>query len=512
MSNRAQTYFYGLLIALTSLVVGMVIASRLGLSPASFASELAIPKTNSAPLTGPIDASTFREIAREASPTVVSIRTQVTRQASGSIEEFLGLPFGGNQRQQPRRPPAPPQIQQGAGSGFIIDRAGYILTNNHVVDDATAIEVKLADMADTERHWLAAKVVGRDVLTDTALLQLTEMPEDPLAVSKFGDSAQLQAGDWVMAIGNPFSLSNTVTVGVVSAVGRQQPTAISQRFEDMIQTDAAINRGNSGGPLLNVRGEVVGMNTQIVSDMGGGNLGIGFAVPINTIKDILPQLMKGKVVRGKIGVLVDTAPLTRADAEDLGVPAGVGALISEVNEGPARKAGIRRGDVVVEFNGKPVKNSSELVGMVTRTAPGTTVPVKIIRSRKLQTINVTIDELDIDTERSVPDASQPDSGEPVEAPKETAFGMTIEGLTAAYARQLKLPQGTAGALVSDVEAGGAAARAGMIPGDVIVEVNDQKVSSVDQVTRALDGVAGGRTARIVVLRGGREVMLLVRKR
>jgi serine protease Do len=512
MSNRAQTYFYGLLIALTSLVVGMVIASRLGLSPVSFAGELAIPKTNSAPLTGPLDAGTFREIAREASPTVVSIRTQVTRQASGSIEEFFGLPFGGQNRQQPRpRPQAPPQVQQGAGSGFIIDRAGYILTNNHVVDDATVIEVFLAGMSSTQRDGLAAKVVGRDVLTDTALLQLTDLPEDPLPVSKFGDSAQLQAGDWVMAIGNPFSLSNTVTVGVVSAVGRQQPTAVSQRFEDMIQTDAAINRGNSGGPLLNVRGEVVGMNTQIVSDMGGGNLGIGFAVPVNTIRDILPQLMKGKVVRGKIGVLVDTNPLTRGDAEDLGVPAGVGALISEVNEGPARKAGIRRGDVVVEFNGKPVKNSSELVGMVTRTAPGTTVPVKIIRAKKLQTVNVTIDELDIDSERNVPE-TQLQEPEPVEAPKETGFGMTIEGLTAAYSRQLKLPQGTTGALVSDVEPAGAAARAGLRPGDVIVEVNDQKVGSVDQVTRALDAVAAGRTARIVVFRGGREVMLLVRKK
>src|SRR5687768_10988551 len=416
MSNRAQTYFYGLLIALTSLVVGMVIASRLGLSPVSFAGELAIPKTNSAPLTGPLDAGTFREIAREASPTVVSIRTQVTRQASGSIEEFFGLPFGGNNRQRPRPPQAPPQVQQGAGSGFIIDRAGYILTNNHVVDDATVIEVFLAGMSSTQRDGLTAKVVGRDVLTDTALLQLTDLPEDPLPVSKFGDSAQLQAGDWVMAIGNPFSLSNTVTVGVVSAVGRQQPTAVSQRFEDMIQTDAAINRGNSGGPLLNVRGEVVGMNTQIVSDMGGGNLGIGFAVPVNTIRDILPQLMKGKVVRGRIGVTIDTAPLTRALAEDMGVPAGVGAVINEVTEGPARKAGIRRGDVVVEFNGKPVKNSSELVSMVTRTAPGTTVPIKIIRSKKLQTLNVTIEELDIDTERSVPDASQPESEEPVEAP------------------------------------------------------------------------------------------------
>ena len=492
------------MIAIVALVFGMVLASRLGMSPVSFAGSLDIPKTNSSPLTGPMDAGTFRQVAQQASPTVVSIRTTSTREVS-SIEEFFGLQNPRN----PRRPQAPPEMAVSAGSGFIIDKAGYILTNNHVVEDATKIEVKLAGM-DENSHWLAAKVVGTDLLTDTALLQLSEMAEEPLAVSQFGDSMQLQPGDWVMAIGNPFSLSNTVTVGVVSAIGRQQRTPLPQRFEEMIQTDAAINRGNSGGPLLNIRGEVVGMNTQIYSNDGGGNLGIGFAVPINTIRDILPQLMKGKVVRGKIGVSVDMTPLTKTDAEDLGLSAASGALIKEVTEGPAQKAGIRRGDVVLEFNGKPVKNSAELVGMVTRTAPGTTVPVKVMRGRKAQTLNITVAELDPLAERQM--SGEPEQPQAPEEAKETGFGMTIEPLTPNVIRRLSLPAGLSGALVSDVDSTGQAAQAGLRPGDVIIDINDQKVTNVDQASKALDAVASGRNARIVVFRGGRELLVMIRKR
>lgn len=505
------------MIALTSLVVGMVIASRLGLAPLSMAGSLDIPKTNSAPLVGPIDAGTFRTIAQEASPTVVSIRTTSQRQAGvGGLEEFFGLqnPFQGQGRQgqgqgQGRRA-QPPQLVMGAGSGFIIDKAGFILTNNHVVDGATEIKVKLSDM-DSNGDWLSAKVVGTDILTDSALLQLTELPEHSLAVSKFGDSAQIAPGDWVMAIGNPFSLSNTVTVGVVSAVGRLQETAVNSRSEEMIQTDAAINRGNSGGPLLNVRGEVVGMNTQIVSD-GGGNLGIGFAMPINTIRNVLPQLMKGKVTRGRMGVVVDRTPMTKSDVEDLGLTSATGAVVKEVPDGPAKKGGMRVGDVILEFNGKPVKNSDELVALVSGTAPGSTVPVKVMRGKKAQTLNVTIEELNVETEREGPVPTEPAPGVRPDEPTDTGFGMSIEALNANRARRLNLPAGTGGALVSDVDPTGSAARGGIVPGDVITEVNGQKVTTVNQVTKALQGVGDGRTARIVVFREGREVLALVRKR
>ena len=278
----------------------------------------------------------------------------------------------------------------------------------------------------------------------------------------------------------------------------------------MIQTDAAINRGNSGGPLLNIRGEVVGMNTQIYSNDGGGNLGIGFAVPVNTIRDILPQLMKGKVVRGRIGVKVMTTPMSKADAEDIGLSAVTGAVISEVTEGPAKAAGLRRGDVVLEFNGKPVKNSAELVAMVTRTAPGTTVPVKILRARKAQTLNLTVAELDPMAERQL--TGEPERQQEPEEAKETGFGMTIESLTPNAVRRLNLPAGMTGALVSDVDATGEAAQAGLRPGDVIIDINDQKVTNVDQASKSLDAVASGRNARIVVFRGGREVLVMIRKR
>jgi serine protease Do len=509
MSSRKSTVFYGVLLALASLVVGMVIASRLDLSPASFARSFDVPSSNSAPISGPLDATTFRTIAQVAGPSVVSIRT-ASRQQTRSIDELFGLqPFGGRRGQPPQQ-----DLVRSGGSGFIIDKQGFILTNNHVIEDAVDIEVKLSDMEDLPGvPWLAAKLVGRDPLTDSALIQLTDLPEAPLQPLKFGDSSQLAAGDWVMAVGNPYQLSNTVTVGVVSAVGRPY-MASPGRWEDMIQTDAAINRGNSGGPLLNLRGEVIGVNTMILSDGNGlgGNLGIGFAVPINTVRDILDQLHTGKVVRGRIGVNVDRASLTRNDISDLGLPSTGGALVSDLGEGPgpAKEAGIRVGDVIVEFNGKVVHNSSELVSLVTRTKPGTTVPVKVIRNKKPMTLNVTVAELDLDAEtRSA--AAGPGEG-PVVRPTETGFGMTIERITPAIARQLNLPNGRGGAVVSDIEPFSPAQQGGIGRGDVILAVNDRAVTTVDQVDEALDQVAAGRTARILVWRGGREVLVRLIKR
>ena len=234
-----------------------------------------------------------------------------------------------------------------------------------------------------------AKVVGRDPLTDSALIELTEKPSRALPEARFGDSEQMQPGDWVMAIGNPFGLDHTVTVGVISALGRQFNVA-PQRSVYMLQTDAAINPGNSGGPLLNLRGEVVGINTAILSDRAS-NLGIGFAVPINIVRELLPQLRTGKITRGMIGVSIQGAPISPAQAEAMGLKERKGAVVSTVApNGPAAKAGLEPGDVVTEFNGRPVNNDRALVEMVVATKPGTTVPVKVIRDGAAKSLNVTV--------------------------------------------------------------------------------------------------------------------------
>ena len=509
MSTKRSTLFYGVLIGVTCLVVGMVIASRLDLAPASFAGSVNVPETNSAPLDGPLDAGTFRRIAHDAGPAVVSIRTEVPRprQVGGSLRDlFPEFPdtLGGED--------PPEQVVQGAGSGFIVDKAGFVLTNRHVIDGADKVEVYLNDMDMTLGPGLAAEVVGEDELTDTALLKITNPPNRPLSEVKFGDSATLAPGDWVMAIGNPFGLSNTVTVGVVSASGRETQLAAPNRFEALIQTDAAINSGNSGGPLLNVRGEVVGVNTMIVSDRAGGNLGIGFAVPINTVRDILPALREGKVVRGRIAVTVDRRPITAELAEDLGLPRAGGALIGSVDEGPAKDAGIRVEDVITEYNGEPISNSNDLVERVMRTRPGTTVPVELYRNKRPLTVNVTVAELDLGVEQAggtraaAPD--RPNRREPMEA----GFGMEIEEITPDIARQLNVPEGRGGAVISRLDQRGAAAQAGLGRGDIIMSVNGRPTATIDEVADAMQAIGAGRTARIIVWRQGREVLFLVTKR
>lgn len=517
MSNRKATFVYGFLIALASLAAGMVLASRLDLAPSSLAGTVNVPETNSAPLEGPIDASTFRNIAKTQTPTVVSIRTlserRVRQGGGGFLEEFFQAPGQPRGRQQP----APSVPTPGGGSGFIIDKSGFILTNNHVVEDATSIEVYLHNMDDSGLvPGLPAKVVGRDVLTDSALLQITEMPKEPLTEAKFGDSTQLGPGDWVMAIGSPFGFSNTVTVGVVSAVARTSPELqpVPQRDLEMIQTDAAINRGNSGGPLLNVRGEVVGINTAIISDRPGlgGNIGIGFAVPINLVKEILPGLRNGKVVRGRIGVTVSNIPISPEDLKDQGLPATGAALISTVApNGPAAKGGMKASDFIVEYNGRPVAKSDDLINMVTRTAPGTSVPVKVVRNGKPLTLNITIEELDLATELAGTEEVQEEQEPEPDAPTETALGLSIEPVTPAVARQLRLPQGQGGAVVAEVNPTGAAA--GLLGrGDVILSINGVAVSSVDEVSKRLASARSGSLVVLRVWRQGEEQAVPIRKR
>jgi serine protease Do len=523
MSTRKTTLFYAVLIAIASLAVGMVIASRLDLTPTSSAQMVTMPAMNSTPLGGPIDATTFRNIAKAQIPTVVNIRTE-SRQRTQDLTEYFGGQggddllrrfFGGQMpdspRQQPPRRRSPQgQLTEGAGTGFVIDKSGYILTNNHVIEGADKITVAFVGAARNEEY--PAKVVGHDPLTDSALLQLTEMPSTPLQEAKFGDSSQMQQGDWVMAIGNPFNLGHTVTVGVISALDRPFG-GTATRQQPMIQTDAAINPGNSGGPLLNIRGEVIGMNTAIYTDAArAANLGIGFATPINTVRELLPQLRAGKISRGVIGVSISRDPITKDLAKEFGLPNTNGAVVSSVAPNtPAKKAGLEPGDVIVEYNGRPVTDSDSLVSMVVATKPGTTVPITIYRDNQRKTLSITPDELDLEAEANG-GRSPRQNGPEREAPTATDFGMQLEPITPEMSRGLDLPRGRGGAIVTDVDRGSIAANAGVQPNDVIVEVNRQPVASVSQVTRALQNATVGRPVFMVVWRDGQEYFITMTKR
>ena len=533
MSTRKTTAFYGVLLVVASLFVGMVIASRFDLTPPSSAQTIAVPPMNSAPLTGPLDASTFRNIAKAATPMVVNIRTEMKSKAQ-DLTDFFGSGGGGSQpddlfhrffgnpgQQDDDQAPAPrgrgrggngrtpkEQTTRAAGTGFIISRDGYILTNNHVVEDATKIEVSLyADEADVSYK---AKVIGRDPLTDSALIQLIDKPNHPLPEARFGDSSQVEAGDWVMAIGNPFGYEHTVTVGVISATSRAFRVSTG-RSNDMLQTDAAINPGNSGGPLLNIRGEVIGMNTAIITNARSeGNIGIGFAVPSNTVRDLLPQLHTGKVIRGRIGVSVLAVP--REGFEDFGLKTRSGAIVAEVTAGGAAlKAGMEPGDVIIQYNGRPVKNNDELVKMVVATKPGTSVQVKVLRNKSEKTLNVVVDELDLDAEQNQGRRSQPnDSPSTPEQQGTGSFGLTLEPVTPQMARRLRLPSGRSGAVVTEVDPDGASAGA-LAQGDVILSVNGREVANAVEAARELQKIQAGRLAQLRVWRGDKEIFVPVKK-
>jgi serine protease Do len=529
MSTRKTTLFYVLLTAVSAVPVGMIIASRLDLSPHSSAQVLAVPPMNSAPITGPLDAQTFRNVAQAQSPMVVNIQTDVVQRAQDLsdffggpnvpddlLERFFGQPPGGGApgggqggRDNRRLPQPRERVTQATGTGFIINKDGLILTNNHVVAEASAIRVSLFGQDD---ETFEAKLIGRDPLTDSALIQLVEKPANPLPEAKFGDSSQVGAGDWVIAIGNPFGYAHTVTVGVVSATGRPFPI-MDNRQSEMIQTDAAINPGNSGGPLLNLRGEVIGMNTAILSNgRTEGNIGIGFAVPINTVRELLPQLHTGRVIRGRIGV--EIMPVPPGDAfKEFGLKSRAGAVVRSIAPGGAAdRAGVEVGDVIIEYNGRPVASTAELVKNVTATKPGTSVPLKVVRTdgsdTREQTLTVTVDELDLEAEqqgrqgRATPPGQSDNQGS-------DSFGIGLANLTPARARQLELPSGTTGALVTDVDPNGPSAGV-LRAGDVIISVNGRAVSNSVQASQALENVPS--LARLVIWREGGEIFVTVRKR
>jgi serine protease Do len=519
MSNRKTTFFYALLIAVASLAVGMVLASRLGLAPLSSAQTVAVPPANSAPITGPLTANTFRDIAKNVSPAVVNIRTE-SRRRTQQLEDFFGGGGGGGdlferffgqpgpQGQQPQRQQPREQTVQAAGTGFIIDRAGFILTNNHVVEDATKIEVFLLGNED---EGFEARVVGRDPLTDSALIELTEKPDVALTEVKFGDSGQILPGDFVMAIGNPFGLAHTVSVGIISAIARPFPVS-EGRSQQVLQTDAAINPGNSGGPLLNMRGEVIGINTAIISDGSNpGNVGIGFAIPSNVVRELLPQLRSGKITRGRIGVGIIAVPADSVD--EFGLKDRNGAVVQTVDpEGAAARAGIEPGDVIVSYNGKPVRNRDELVSLVTATKPGTTVPVGVVRDRQQRTISVTVDELDLTVEQAgLRGDADPDAGanNGPQTETSTGFGLALQNITPQIAQQLRLRGNVTGALIREVQPDSPGERAGLRGGDIITRVGNARITSAQEANQALTRIPAGGTAFLRVLRDGQEQFVTV---
>jgi serine protease Do len=378
------------------------------------------------------------------------------------------------------------------GSGFVIDKEGHILTNYHVIEGADEIVVILDDNG-TEKEY-SATLVGSDPKTDIALIKINRESGDnkDFPFLKLGISENLEVGEWVVAIGNPFGLSHTVTVGVVSALGRSIGAG---PYDEFIQTDASINPGNSGGPLINIEGDVIGINTAIISGNTGGNVGIGFAIPIDIAKGILKDLReRGTVTRGWLGVMIQK--ITPDLAKSFGLSQSEGALVGDViPDGPAAKGGVKRGDVIVMFDGQQVKDMEDLPKIVAATRPNSVVDVEVIRDGSRMTLSVSIELLE-------------DSQETVVA-KADPLGLQVQDITEELAQSLKL-ESVEGVLVSDVTAGNAAAEAGIRRGDVISEMNRSIVKDMRDYQNLMASVQKGSSVLFLVKRGGSTIYIAVK--
>lgn len=435
-----------------------------------------------APIAAAAQLPDFTELVEKQGPAVVNISTtQSTRnpllpqlpnlQEDDPFHEFF-------RRFAP--PPGPREFQsQSLGSGFIISQDGYVLTNAHVVEAADEIIVKL-----TDKREFKAKVIGADPRTDIALIKIDAVG---LPAVKFGDATKLRVGEWVLAIGSPFGFENTVTAGIVSAKGRSLP---QENYVPFIQTDVAVNPGNSGGPLFNLKGEVVGINSQIYSRTGGF-MGLSFAIPIDVANDIAQQLRtSGKVTRGRIGVVIQ--PLTKELADSFGLARPQGALVNSVEKGgPADKAGVEPGDVILRFDGKAVASSEDLPRIVGAIRPGTKVQMQIWRNKSPRDLQVVVGEMQDDRA-----ARQARRGGKPPATTPGQYGLALSDLTDAQRSELKV---SGGVLVENVQ--GAGARAGVRRGDVILAVNNQDVTSVEQFNQMMGQFDKGRIVALLVRRG-----------
>ena len=482
-----------LLVGLTAAATSTVVLSATAQSPASAPAPQMV-----------VGLPDFTNLVDQVGPAVVNVEASIGggRNARGQqqlpddddeqVPEFFRRFFGPGMPM----PRVPPGDRQGIsmGSGFIISSDGYVLTNHHVVDGADEVKVKLSD-----RREFTAKVVGSDQQSDVALLKINA---GGLPALRIGDSRTLRPGQWVVAIGSPFGLDHSVTAGIVSAVGRANPYA-DQQYVPFIQTDVAINRGNSGGPLLDTRGQVVGINSQIFSN-SGGYMGVSFAIPIDVAMNAVKQLKAtGKVSRGLLGIGLQG--IDADTAQGLGLPDTRGALVREVQPGSgAEKAGIQRMDVIRAFNGTPINDASDLPPLVGALPPGAKATVTVLRDGKPRDVSVVLGALDT----SAPDVI-PTSAEPA-AKHANPLGIVGEDLDAGERRQLGLG-GDEGVAIARIE-GLAARRAGLQPGDVILAVGRAPVGSVDALNQQLRTLKPGQTAMLLVRRGGASQYIAITPR
>jgi serine protease Do len=480
---KKRRYVWTLIgVSLASLIAGLIIAANFNWTHPLSAK------------TDPVLAGSypsFAELAQAVSPGVVNISTTKKvrgggrvfdfflgpRDRRGPMDDFFERFFGGD------LPPQREYKQRSLGSGFIIDSDGHILTNNHVVEDADEIKVILKDHKEFE-----AKVIGRDPKTDLALIKIKS--GKGLQPIRLGNSDELRVGDWVMAIGNPFGLEHTVTAGIVSAKGR---VIGAGPYDNFIQTDASINPGNSGGPLINLKGEVVGINTAIIAQ----GQGIGFAIPINTAKELLPQLKeKGKVTRGWLGVMIQK--VTPDLARSFNLKDESGALVGDVTPGgPADKAGIKPGDIIIEFDGKPIKEMNELPRLVAAVPAGKTVEVKVLRDGKPMTFKVQIQDLD---DRQV--AAGPSS-------EKQRLGLAVREMTPELARRYRMDY-EPGILVIEVLEGSIAEEAGIQEGDLIKEINRKPVRDLKTYQSLVGSVKKGGNLLFRIKREGVNLYISLR--
>ena len=486
--------FFGILLIFSLLTFAGCKSSFLGNNEVSQEPQ---PPQPPAPLVVDGVRTSYADVVDKTSPAVVMIRSE--RKAKTAPQQF---PFGDDPmfreffKNMPQSQQGRPQIERGVGSGVIVSADGTILTNHHVIDGAEKITVQMND-----NRTFDAKIVGSDPPSDLAVLKIEG---ESLPFVKLGNSDNVRIGDIVLAIGNPLGIGQTVTAGIISAKGRR--TGLSDgSFEDFLQTDAPINRGNSGGALVNLSGELIGINSQIVSEQGGGNIGIGFSIPSNMAQSVMEQLLKdGKVHRGMLGVNIQN--ITPEFARSLELKDTRGVIVSNVQAGSAaEKAGIKRGDIITAINGDAIEDSNELRNKVAGTPPGTDVKITILREGQQQELTAKLDEYK--SEGVKPDTN--DEGESPDTQNQNGkLGLSLQPVTPETARQLGLPNGTTGLAVTDVDPNGAAAESGIARGDVILEVNRQAVGSLEDVKSALDR-SGDRPVLLLIARKGQTIYLTV---